>query len=204
MTQWLSLPVIWLIAVISVVSADTTHQDNYDYFEVDTSRSEIHWNCHHIGTVKISNGTLVFNDEELVHAEILADMNSIKNQDIESDLLQGTLENVLKSVEFFQTDNFPEAKFKLHSVNELENSKYEIIGDLIIFDFGVCTHFEANITYTPDSVYVKTNSIILDRTNWGIYYLSRRNLFPAEGEEGFVVPDTVKIDAYLQASRKKK
>ena len=179
----------------------TKNYDDYILYKIDTSRSEILWKCHHNGSLKILEGDLTFSKNKLVDAEITVDMNSIKNADIDNDLLQGTLENVLRSIEFFQTVNYPQARFKLHSATEKSNSDYKISGDFIIFNTDMCTTFDANISFSNDSLCITTSPIVLNRTNWGIYYLSKNNKFPKEEEAGFVVSDSVFIEADIRAYR---
>ncbi|MEN8139201.1 MAG: YceI family protein, partial [Bacteroidota bacterium] len=159
-------------------------QDNQDfvYYSIDTTKSKLHWDCSlHKGNLNFLNGYLTFNGKELVDAELVVDMNSITNTDIDNKLLQGTLENVLKSIEFFRTEDYPEARFKLHSAIKTGNNDYSLSGDFIIFERDICTDFECNISISNDSLYISTGPIILDRSNWGIFYLSRNNLYPKEG-----------------------
>jgi len=199
MTNLLTLfPLIWLLLLAPPVKYNKRVTD-YEFYKIDTAKSILHWRCHHYGSIKLLGGDLTFQDDELVNANLTIDMNSIKNIDIESDLLQGTLENVLKSVEFFEADIFPETEFRLHEVSKVVDNTYRVSGDFVIFNVGICTEFEANIDLKNDSLYIAADSILMNRTDWGIYYLSQKNLYPKEEEAGFVVSDTVMIDVYLQA-----
>ena len=74
-------------------------------FKIDTTSSKIHWNCHHLGQLKFTQGSILMQNNEPIEINLSVDMTSITNSDIDNKLLKGTLENVLKSEEFFDTDN---------------------------------------------------------------------------------------------------
>ncbi len=173
---------------------------NFVLYTIDTAKSKIHWNSsHHFGGLKYKNGNLAFNNKNLTDANFAIDMNSITNTDIEYELMNGTLVNVLKSVEFFNTEVYPEAHFELDSITEINDNNYKFSGDFILFNKGIMTNFEGTILLKNDSLFFNTKSIVLDRTDWGIYYLSDKNPNPKEEEEGFYVSDTIFIDTHIIA-----
>jgi len=176
--------------------------DNFTLYAIDTAKSKIHWNSsHHFGGLKYKKGNLAFNNNKLTDALFTIDMNSITNTDIEYELMNGTLVNVLKSVEFFNTEAYPEAHFELNNITEISDHNYKFSGNFIIFNKGISTDFEGIITLKNDSLFFNSKSIILDRTDWGIYYLSDKNPNPKEGEEGFYVSDTIMIDTHIIATK---
>ncbi|MEN8123962.1 MAG: YceI family protein [Bacteroidota bacterium] len=176
-----------------------TQQIEYDTYILDTAKSKIHWHCAHYGFMKFKKGTLLLDKELPIEANFTIDMTSITNTDIDNKLLQGTLQNVLKSIEFFNTDVYPEAYFESHSIVKINENNYKISGDFIIFDIGLCHDFEGSIKLKNDSLYFNTKAIILDRTDWRIYYGSDKNPLPKEEEVGFVVTDTIVLDAHIRA-----
>jgi len=176
--------------------------NDFTLYTIDTAKSKIHWNSsHHFGDLKYKNGNLAFNNTKLTDALFTIDMNSITDTDIEYELMNGTLVNVLKSVEFFNTEVYPEAYFELNAITEISDNNYKFTGDFIVFNKGVSTDFEGTILLKNDSLFFNTKSIILDRTDWGIYYLSDKNPNPKEGEEGFYVSDTIFIDTHIIATK---
>jgi len=174
-------------------------QTDYNTYILDTANSKLHWNCAHFGLIKFKKGTILLENEQPVTANFTIDMTSIINTDIDNKLLQGTLQNVLKSIEFFNTEVFPESHFESHSIVKTSENNYKISGDFIIFDTGICNDFEGTIELKNDSLYFNTKTIILDRTDWGVFYGSANNPRPKEEEEGFVVTDTIFLDAHIRA-----
>ncbi len=179
-------------------------QIEYNTYILDTAQSKIHWNCAHFGLMKFKKGIIILDkDENPIKANFTIDMMSIINTDIDNKLLQGTLQNVLKSIEIFNTKEYPESHFESHSFVKISDNNYKIMGDFIIFDTGICYDFEGTIELKNDSLYFNTKTIIIDRTDWGIFYGSAKNPWPKEEEEGFVVTDTIFLDAHIRAYKKK-
>ncbi len=181
------------------------HQSYYknpSTFLIDTAMSSLNWKCAHVGTLKFNNGVIIKAHGEIKEINLSIDMNSIKNTDIDNELLQGTLQNVLKSIEFFNTKKYPESRFESHRITKLDDTKYNIEGDFIIFENGICTNFIGTIEIKKDSLFFTTNTIIIDRTDWGILYLSANNKYPKKEEANFVVSDTVFLSAQIVAIKK--
>ncbi|HIP48067.1 MAG TPA: YceI family protein [Lutibacter sp.] len=185
------------------ISTNKSYTVKVDTFVLDTAKSVIHWNCKHYGSIKFKSGFLNTSNEILDGLHVSINMNSVKNTDIENKLLQGTLENVLKSIEFFNTEVYPEARFESHQITKLENNNYYFEGDFVFFENGICSNFKGTVKIENDSIHLNTETIIINRTDWGMYYLSVNNLYPKEEESGFVVSDTIFFDAHITAYRKK-
>lgn len=179
-------------------------QIEYNTYILDTVNSKLHWNCAHFGFMKFKKGTIILEkDDKPVEAIFTIDMMSVTNTDIDNKLLQGTLQNVLRSIEFFNTKEYPESYFESHSFEKINENEYKITGDFIIFDTSICYNFEGIIKVKGDSLFFNSKAFILDRTDWGIYYGSAKNPSPKEEEEGFVVTDTILLDAHIRAYKKK-
>ena len=176
---------------------------SFSTYMIDTAKSKIHWNCHHLGQLKFKQGSIIMQNNEPYEINLSIDMTSITNSDIDNELLQGTLENVLKSEEFFNIDKYPEARFESHLITKIDTNNYTIEGDFIIFENGICQSFKGTIKIVEDTLYFNTKTIILDRTDWGIYYLSANNPSPKDEEDSFAVTDTLLLDAHIIAYRKK-
>ncbi len=175
---------------------------DFNTYVLDTAKSKIHWNCTHFGKMKFNEGYIIIKDNEPDKVNLSIDMTSITNTDIDNKLLQGTLENVLKSIEFFNTEKYPEAHFESHSVTKTGNNNYNFEGDFIIFENGICSKFKGTLEIDQDTLHLNTKTIIIDRTDWGIYYLSANNLYPKEEEAGFIVSDSILFDAHITAYKK--
>ena len=197
-----------LISILGVFAFQTVQKPKLLFMDtkiyvLDTTKSKLHWNCAHFGIIKFKEGTIHFEKEQPIKASFTVDMTSVINTDIDNKLLQGTLQNVLKSIEFFNTTKYPNSYFESHSIKNIGGNDYKITGDFIIFDIGICSNFKGSIEIKNDSLYFKTKTISLNRTDWGIYYGSANNPNPKDEEDGFVVTDTILLDAHIQAYLKK-
>jgi len=173
-------------------------------FKLLKNKSQVTWNCdHHIGLIQFESGEMVYENEEPVSADFTINMKSIVNTDIENKLIKGTLENTLRSDVFFDVENNPNAYFKTDEITPLENGNYNIKGDFILFDAGICYDFDGTIQLKNDSLFFKAQNIILDRTDWAIYYGSRNHPNPLEEELGIVVSDTIKIGVDITLLKQK-
>ena len=189
---------IWLLAFASPKNFNF-QKTNFDRYILDSEKSKLHWNCVHHGYLKFKEGEILFDGKEPIQANFTVDMASIINTDINNKLLQGTLQNVLKSDVFFDVKNYPTARFESDLIRKIDSINYDIVGDFILFESGICTDFEGTITIKNDSVYFNTKTITLDRTDWSIFYGSANNPKPREEEEGFSITDTILVDAHIVA-----
>ncbi len=173
-------------------------------FEIDTSHSAVKWFCtQHNGKIKVKKGYIEFKGDSLTKMSITLDMNTITNDDIPNELLKGTLENVLKSPDFFDVKSYPESYFDLYSYEKSQGNTYILTGDVHLLKNDICSTFPIEIAQNKDSIYIKSKPIILNRTHWGIYYLSRNNLNPKEGDETFIVSDSIEITLDIKGFKKK-
>ncbi len=183
----------------------TVFQDNkgYTYYELDTARSKILWTNYHYGFVKFKSGHIVIDaNNKVIQAEYTADMRSIADLDIKNKLLNGTLVNVLKSADFFNVSTYPEVHFRLNEVIKESERYYNINGDIIIFGDAICHNISGKIRFKNDSLYLDTKPFYIDRTLWGMYYLSEHNPYPKKEEENYVVSDSIQLTGHLVAYKK--
>ena len=173
-------------------------------FNIVKNKSQVDWKCdHHVGIIKFSDGEIVYKENEPFSANFTIDMSTIEDTDIENKLIKGTLENTLKSDVFFDVPNYHKAYFESDEIIPLDNDNYNIKGDFILFDAGICHEFTGSIKLKNDSLFFKAQDIILDRTDWAIYYGSRNNPNPKDEEEGLVVSDTITIGVNITLLKQK-
>lgn len=200
----LAIALIGLFIFASPTPISNLQKINSFTYQIDTSKSAIKWEILvHTGNIKINEGQISAGANGISDLEVNINMKSISNADIENKLLKGTLENVLKSSDFFNTEAFPESNFKFHSANEISKNKYQVSGDFILFGSDVCIDFKAFMEIKGDSLFFETKKIALDRTDWGIFYLSKHNLFPKEEEENMEAPDTFYVSSKIVAFKRK-
>lgn len=149
---------------------------------IDIAESVINWKAYkagglHVGTLKFKSGEVNFEEDKPVGGSFIIDMTTIHNSDQEG-LLKSQLETHLKSTDFFNIEQFPEAKFVIEKTDHTPDDSgfYGVTGMLTIKDIKNEISFKATIL-TGAAIYnVQTRTINLDRTKWGITYGSK-NIF---------------------------
>jgi polyisoprenoid-binding protein YceI len=169
-------------------------------YQIVTANSVLYWRADiHRGTIPFCKGVLTVENNSLNDGTFSLCMDSITNTNIDYYLMKTVLENTLKSKEFFFTDKFPKAVFDIYSSFTNEQNKLSISGDLTLKDITKCISFEAKLEITGDSLFAMSDSIRIDRTDWGIFTMSKKYV---KGDEAYIVSDTlvliVKIAAVLR------
>lgn len=77
-------------------------------YQLDTDSSYLHWYCDlHNGHVFLNSGYISIINDEIAFGRFVICMESIINLDIDDyELMRITLDNTLKSIEFFNTPQF--------------------------------------------------------------------------------------------------
>ncbi|OEK04320.1 YceI family protein [Roseivirga misakiensis] len=197
-------------------------------YAVNTSNSEVTWigsktGGKHDGTIGITSGEISVKGDELVAGSIVIDINSIKNLDMAGKGGAAKLEGHLKSPDFFDAENFPEAKFEVTAVSDFNASSLEADKDEFESDNTPAklseilvenpTHFiSGNLTIRgttlnitiPAHVEMSNNTVKaqakfnIDRTQWGIMYQDEASVVD-KAKDRFVY-NTVTIGFDIEAS----
>ncbi len=158
---------------------------NYMVYEVMPAESTIEWlgakpTGLHNGTISLEGGELRMEEGMLKGGNFKVDMTSIENEDLnDSPEYQMKLVNHLKSADFFDVENYPTATFEITNVKpanenpEVENF-YRISGNLTIMDITKNISFNAEVNTNGDVVMASTPQFVIDRTDWGIKYKSKK------------------------------
>ncbi len=164
-------------------------------YHLDTATSILHWQCaNHYGTLKFSYGELHFQNEQIVLGKFDVDMNTLKDQDIDYELMQQTLVNILKSKEFFDTQSYPFSSLIIDQSQRTSDSTHHILADLHVLGGDVCIDFTATIlAQNNTSLNIKSSPIIVDRTKWGIRLYSPSYPDKESNPDRFEVPDEVQF-----------
>lgn len=205
----ISRPVFGLIVLsaflllTSGILADTKPQTNKEQqlvYVIDESQSRIFWRVDaHTGFIPMCEGELVVVNNELVDAQFRVCMDSLYNIDIDYDLMRAVFENTIKSKEIFHTERFPYGYFKLCYSEKLGNDSLNITGDLIIKDIENCIRFKSFLSFVGDSISANTDTIYIDRTNWGIFAMTKKY---RTSESSYLVSDTVQFQIKLAGKLK--
>ena len=144
-------------------------------YNVDTDASIINWEGSkvggmHTGTIDIQSGMVMVNGENVESGEFTIDMNSIAVTDLEGESamslkahLEGTAEG--KATDFFNTPEYPTAKFVVTGLNG-----NTLEGNLTLKDITKNVSFPVNVSYDGDRMMLTSEEFTIDRTDWGIVY----------------------------------
>lgn len=125
----------------------------------------------HDGTLSISKGTLIFENNKLIGGDFVLDMNTIKVLDIKFGLANKRLAKHLKSKDFFDTKKYPNGRFQITD-SEAKNGKTLVKGNLTVRNITKEVSFLANVSNDENSATLKSGSFKIDRTKWDIKYRS--------------------------------
>lgn len=157
----------------SVAEAALSHTGNE--LAVDTEQSMVHWtgrkvSGQHHGDVKIKSGVLVVEEGSLVGGNFVIDLGTITNHDLDGEY-KGKLEGHLKSADFFDVDNHPEATFEITNVQDgAEAGTVAISGNLTIRGITKNITFDAQVQEASDTAVKATADFNIAREDWGVNY----------------------------------
>jgi len=142
---------------------------------VSAAESTVEWtgkkvSGQHNGTVDITSGTLVVEGDQLIGGHFVIDMNSINDVDMEGEYKE-KLEGHLKSDDFFDVQNHPEAVFEITGVTpSSEEGVLVVSGNLTIRGVTKNITFDAHVAELSEtSANVKADFNIA-REDWGVNY----------------------------------
>ena len=124
-------------------------------------------------------------------------MTSITCTDIESEKKNKYLVDHLKDEDFFDVNQFPEAKLTVNRVKNIEGSQFEMKGNMTIKGITNPVTFNADIKINRNS-YTAIAKIIIDRTKWGVEYKSG-NIFKDLGDK--IIYDDMEFDIFLVSEK---
>lgn len=138
--------------------------------KVDTKKSTVKWHGEkvtgeHFGTINIKGGKLIWKSNKITGGEIIIDMTSIENTDLEDADYKAKLEGHLKSDDFFGVEKYPTAKLKIKSSSAFKDNKAIVKGQLTIKETTLPIEF---------SVQKEGNrfmaEIVIDRSKYDVRY----------------------------------
>ncbi|HLW49615.1 MAG TPA: YceI family protein, partial [Sphingobacteriaceae bacterium] len=142
---------------------------------VNAAESTVEWtgkkvSGQHHGTVDITSGALVVEGDQLIGGQFVIDLNTINDLDMEGEFKE-KLEAHLKSDDFFDVANHPEAKFEITGVTpSSEEGVLVVSGNLTIRGVTKNITFDAHVAELSEtSANVKADFNIA-REDWGVNY----------------------------------
>ncbi len=157
----------------------------------------------HIGTLPIKSGRVEVADNQIVGGEMLLNMAGIVNTDLEG-AGKGKLEGHLKSADFFDVANHPNAKFEITSTEPLAgvaDATHKVKGNLTLKGVAKSIEFNAKIATAGDVVTASAPQFVIDRTQWGISYGSTDKDSVADDLKDKVISNDIGIALTITARR---
>jgi len=142
-----------------------------DVYKVDVSNSSIGWSAKkvgggHTGTVRITEGSLVYNGKSLQKGVFLMDMSSITSDN-------ARVTTHLKSPDFFSAEKSPTSKFEITKVTASGKERVNITGNLTIKGITHPLTFPATVKQEKGVVVAAASGIRVDRTKYDIKFRSK-------------------------------
>ena len=112
--------------------------------EVSVDDSRVKWTGrnlgnNHGGTIRLKEGEINIDDGKITGGRFVIDMHSIVCDDIRDASMNKVLIDHLKSADFFEVNNYPEAEFRISNVEQINEDhpgkpNYRITGKLTMKD----------------------------------------------------------------------
>jgi polyisoprenoid-binding protein YceI/rhodanese-related sulfurtransferase len=147
---------------------------------IDIKKSKIDWTGRnlmgaHTGTIYLREGCIEVEGGHPVRGSFVVDMNTMTNSDIEENDMRQMLIAHLKSDDFFDTEHFPDAQFRLSKITVLPEAKpgspnCEVCGDLTMKGVSGDLAFRAILGQTAEGLLAADAHFDIDRTRWNVLY----------------------------------
>jgi polyisoprenoid-binding protein YceI len=167
-------------------------------YQIQTENSSLTWKANkvlaaHTGLVTIKFGQININDGKLSNADFVMDMTTITSDEGIDSLVKH-----LKSADFFNVDEYPEARLGVNfAVPGDLADEYIMSGDLTIKGITKPINFRAVVNPGSDSLNARAE-IIIDRLDWDIRYRSGK-FFQDLGDN--LISDEISFIIDLNASK---
>jgi polyisoprenoid-binding protein YceI len=167
----------------NIGEADTilANIEGADKFTIDTAQAMVEWKGfkptgQHNGTLAIKSGTLYMKENTPVGGDFVLAMKSVKVLDIQDPEYNGKLTGHLRSADFFDVENHPEATFVITQIVRSKESKttYNLTGNLTIKGITKSVGFVADVKKEGDNFTASTPEFTIDRAEYDIRFKSKK------------------------------
>jgi polyisoprenoid-binding protein YceI len=184
-----------LLASILILASFTIRKD--DVYSVEIDRSTISWSAKkvlggHVGTVKITSGTLVYDGKGLKGGSFVMDLANLTSD-------SERLTTHLKNDDFFSVDKYPTSKFDITKVSPAGTDRVNITGNLTIKGITHPITFPASVKQQKGIIVAVASGVKVDRTKYDIKYRSK-NFFGDIGDKA--IEDEFELNINLSAKKK--
>ena len=147
-------------------------------YKVNTETSKINWKGFkptgsHYGTIHLSNGNFIVNDDKVIGGEFTIKMNSIVDLDMPADNeYNAKLVGHLKSEDFFDVEKYPNGGFQIKGT-EKKGEKTLVKGELTLKGITHSISFLADIKIDAGKLTFISETFKVDRSKWNVRYKSK-------------------------------
>lgn len=172
-------------------------------YVADTNKSTIKWTGFkptgsHNGTINLSKGNVSVNDGVIESGNFSIDMNSIVVLDIPmDDDGNADLTGHLKSGDFFDVETYPNAKFEITGLDNVEG-KTMLSGNLTMKDATNNISIPVSTSMNGDTMTLTSETFTIDRSKWNIKYGSK-SFFDDLGDK--FINDDIELTINLTATK---
>jgi polyisoprenoid-binding protein YceI len=166
---------------------------------IDLNKSKLRWVAKkltgsHWGSIRLKSGIVKINNNLPIAGEFIVDMKTIEVMDTNESIWGKKLQSHLHSKDFFDTENYPEAKLSIKKVT-MRNGKFIIDADLSIKSIMHPIEFVCEIFQSGDLASAR-GRMEIDRTLYDVTYRSAR-YFPNIGDR--MIYDIFTVDFEIDA-----
>jgi len=190
---------VLLVFSFALNAQQSQKQSSSSKLGINTAESKVNWlgkkpTGEHTGYVKLSDGEILLDKNEIKGGSFVIDLNTITDTDLKDEGMNARLVGHLKSADFFDVAKYPTAKFAITRITKLSGTAagaakatHNIEGDLTIKGITKKISFDASINLLNGKLTASTSAFTIDRTQWGVNYQSK-SVF-AELKDQFIYDD---------------
>tara|TARA_B100000579_G_scaffold172895_1_gene140900 strand:+ start:55 stop:717 length:663 start_codon:yes stop_codon:yes gene_type:complete len=190
---------------VKVLSVIETKLNTGSYNVLEDS-SQVLWECEwlggakHDGSVQLVSGSIDISETSDVNGKFIVDLNSMKCFDLKNEFTNKKLIGHLKSDDFFDVANYPNAVLELVSGKNISGNEFKFNGNLTIKGRTHPVTFKGTVVENNSS-YDADLKLIFDRSKYDVRYRSA-SLFSDLGDR--IIADDVKLTVKAKFKRDSK
>ena len=190
------------VKVLSVIETKL----NTGLYNVLEDSSQVLWECEwlggakHDGSVQLVSGSIDISETSDVNGKFIVDLNSMKCFDLKNEFTNKKLIGHLKSDDFFDVANYPNAVLELVSGKNISGNEFKFNGNLTIKGRTHPVTFKGTVV-EDNSSYDADLKLIFDRSKYDVRYRSA-SLFSDLGDR--IIADDVKLTVKAKFKRDSK
>lgn len=175
---------IFLVSTVIIAFFNACDSDEQmAEYKLDEETSVVEWHgaglaAQHTGAFKVEQESLSVVDEKITQGSFTISISSITNFDL-PDEVKPILLGHLMTADFFNVAAYPTASFVITAIapysgvseDAIENANFYIKGDFAMIGRTNPVEFPAKIIF-KDNVFTIEAVITIDRTKWGMDYMS--------------------------------